>query len=185
MTSSSTAKAKILALLVPLVFVADQGTKWLVKRSLNIGDSVSVIPGFFDIVHVRNRGAAFGFMSQLPENVRLPFFYVVSAVALGLITVYLFRMKDGRKSVAVCLALILGGACGNIWDRIKLGEVVDFLSFHWYDTYAHVPLGSRTLTFRLEWPSFNVADSAITVAVVWLMFLLMKEVKEPEKEPNA
>jgi signal peptidase II len=120
-------------------------------------------------------------MAQLPENVRLPFFYVVSALALGLITAYLFRMKDGRKSVAVCLALILGGACGNIWDRLTLGEVVDFLSFHWYNTIAHVPLGSRTLSFRLEWPSFNVADSAITVAVVWLMLLMLKENKTPEK----
>jgi signal peptidase II len=178
MTFSFPSKSKVLASLVPLVFLADQGTKWLIKKSLNIGDSVSVIPGFFDIVHVRNRGAAFGFMAQMPESVRLPFFYVVSAVALGLITVYLFRMKDGRRSVAVCLALILGGACGNIWDRIRLGEVVDFLSFHWHDTVARVPLGSHTLTFRLEWPSFNVADSAITVAVVWLMILLMKETKE-------
>jgi signal peptidase II len=179
-TSSSKAKLKIIAVLVPLVFLADQGTKWLVKRSLNIGDSISVVRGLFDIVHVRNRGAAFGFMAQLPESVRLPFFYAVSAVALGLITVYLFRMKDGRRSIAVCLALILGGACGNIWDRIRLGEVVDFLSFHWYNTVARIPLGSRTLVFRLEWPAFNVADSAISVAVVWLMLLLMKETKEPK-----
>lgn len=185
MTSSSKAKLKILAVLVPFVFLADQGTKWLVKRSLDIGDSITVIPGLFDIVHVRNRGAAFGFMAQLPETVRLPFFYVVSAVALGLITVYLFRMKDGRNSVSICLALILGGACGNIWDRIRLGEVVDFLSFHWYDTIAHVPMGSRTLSFRLEWPSFNVADSAISVAVVWLMFLLMKEAKDTKEETKA
>jgi signal peptidase II len=175
--SSVKLKIRVLALLVPLVFLADQGTKWLIRANLSIGESIPVIPGLFDIVHVRNRGAAFGFMAHLPESTRLPFFYVVSALALGLITAYLFRMKDGRNSVAVCLALILGGACGNIWDRITLGEVVDFLSFHWYDKVAHVPMGARTLYVRLEWPAFNVADAAITVAVVWLMILMMKEHK--------
>jgi signal peptidase II len=181
MTSLSKARFKILAVLIPLVFFADQGTKWIIRRSLSVGETLSIVPGLFDIVHVRNRGAAFGFMAHLPENIRLPFFYAVSALALGLITIYLFRMKDGRKSITVCLALILGGACGNIWDRLTLGEVVDFLSFHWYDTIAHVPLGSRTLSFRMEWPSFNVADSAITVAVIWLMILMMKEHQIPKE----
>lgn len=166
-------KIKILGVITPLIFLADQWTKWAIVKTMAIGDSHSVLPGMFDIVHVRNRGAAFGFMAGLPESTRLPFFYVVSTLALGLITAYFFRMKDNRKSVATCLALILGGALGNIWDRVTLGEVVDFLSFHWYDKIVRWQLGGKILTFRLEWPSFNIADAAISVAVVWLMFLMV------------
>jgi signal peptidase II len=176
MTSSG--KAKILAALVPLVFLLDQGTKWVIRRALAVGDVLPVLPGLFDIVHVRNRGAAFGFMANLPEPVRLPFFFVVSFLALGLITIYFFRMKDGRKSVVVCLALILGGALGNIWDRLTLGEVVDFLSFHWYDKVAEWRIAGKALRFRLEWPAFNVADMAISIAVVWLMILMLKSPKQ-------
>jgi len=177
-------KLKILALITPLVVLADQATKWLIVKNMSIGDSHTVISGIFNIVHVRNRGAAFGFMASLPEHIRLPFFYVVSFLALGLITVYFLRMKDSRKSVTVCLALILGGALGNIWDRLTLGEVVDFLSFHWYDKIVRWEFGGKILTFRLEWPSFNVADMAISLAVIGLMFLMVKEPpKELPKEP--
>lgn len=178
MTLESKAKLRMLGVIAPLVFLLDQATKWLIVKTMAIGDVHSVIPGIFDIVHVRNRGAAFGFMSGLPDSTRLPFFFVVSLLALGLITAYLFRMKDGRKSVAACLALILGGALGNIWDRFTLGEVVDFLSFHWYDKIVNWRFGSKILTFRLEWPSFNVADMAISVSVIWLMFLMVREPQE-------
>ncbi len=178
MTSSTKAKAKTLAVIAPVVFLLDQATKWVIQQNLAIGDVHHVVPGLFDIVHVRNRGAAFGFMANLPESIRLPFFFVVSFLALGLITTYFFRMKDDRRSFTVCLALILGGALGNIWDRITLGEVVDFLSFHWYDRIANWRVAGWVLRFRLEWPAFNVADMAISIAVAWLMILMLKTPKE-------
>lgn len=168
-------KVKILAVIIPVVVILDQFTKWLILRNIPLGASLPVIPGLFDIVHTRNKGAAFGFLSNLPENIRLPFFFVVSAVALGLITIYFLRLKDPRKGIAVCLALVLGGALGNIWDRIRLGEVVDFLSLHWYDKVVRWNIGRAWFRFRLEWPAFNVADAAISVAVVWLMILMMKD----------
>ena len=152
--------------------MADQLTKRLILKFIPLGDSIPVIPGIFDIVHTRNKGAAFGFLAETPESFRLPFFFIVSTLALTLITIYFFRLKDPRRSIYVCLALILGGALGNIYDRIFLGEVVDFLSFHWYDKIVHWGIAGGWLRFRLEWPAFNVADSAISVAVVWLMFLL-------------
>lgn len=178
MTSSHKDKLKILGIVIPLVFLSDQAAKWIIVSRLKIGESLPVIPGIFDIVHVRNRGAAFGAFSGLPEPVRLPFFLVVSLLALTLITIYFFRMNDPRKTTYVCLALILGGALGNIRDRLRLGEVVDFLSFHWYDKIVRFAFAGRVFRIRLEWPAFNVADAAITVAVAWLMILMLKDRKK-------
>lgn len=172
-------RVRILGLIIPTVFLADLLTKQLILRTIPLGGSIPVIPGIFDIVHTRNKGAAFGFLSGMPDSFRLPFFFIVSLVALTLITVYFFRLKDPRASIYTCLALILGGALGNIFDRVVLGEVVDFLSFHWYDKTVHWEIGGWWLRFRLEWPAFNVADSAISVAVVWLMILMMRDGKRP------
>ncbi len=167
-----------MAPIIAIVFALDQITKYLVKSHLDFSDRIAVIPGFFEIVHVRNRGAAFGFLSTLPENIRLPFFYVISCLALVLIVVYFVRLKDPRRGVYACLALILGGALGNIWDRITMGEVVDFLRFHWDERFVNTAFWGRTIAFKLEWPSFNVADAAITTAVVFLMILMAKEPKQ-------
>jgi signal peptidase II len=166
---------KILGLVIPVVFILDQLTKRIVIHFIPQGSSLPVIPGIFDLIHTRNRGAAFGFMADLPETIRVPVFLAVSLAALGLITLYFFKLREERPSVYIGLALILGGACGNLWDRIFLGEVVDFLSFHWYDKVADFRLGGWRLHFKLEWPAFNVADSAITVAVFWLMILMMSK----------
>ncbi len=143
---------------------------------LPLGGSVPVIPGLFDIVHTRNRGAAFGFMANLPDSFRLPFFLTISFFTLFLITVYFFRLHlhDQKKSVFICLSLVIGGAIGNIWDRITLGEVIDFLSFHWHEGYARWILLGHHFTFKLEWPAFNVADSAISVAVTWMIVSMLK-----------
>ncbi len=176
----TSAKSRLMILLwvVPLVFVLDQWTKHEIVMNLPLGDSIAMIPGYFDLVHARNRGAAFGFMAHLSDSVRLPFFFAVSGLALGLIVVHFFRMKDTRKLPFVYLALILGGACGNIWDRISLGEVVDFLSFHWKnEIFRWHFLGSRGY-LRLEWPAFNVADMAISIAVIGLMISMLR----PEKK---
>ena len=171
---------KILGGIIPAVFAADQAVKHLIVRTLPQGASVPVIPGIFDIVHTRNRGAAFGFMADLPESVRIPFFLIVSAAALAAITFYFFRMREGGKSQMIALALILGGALGNIWDRIRLGEVIDFLSFHWYDAFADWRWGGWRLRFKLEWPAFNIADAAISVAVAWLMIAMLLE-RKPDR----
>lgn len=170
-------RTRILGIIIPIVFLADQLTKRLILKFIPMGDSIPIIPGIFDIVHTRNKGAAFGFLAGTSESFRLPFFFIVSTIALALITAYFFRLKDPRRSIYLCLALILGGALGNISDRIFLGEVVDFLSFHWYDKVVHWEIFGGWLRFRLEWPAFNVADSAISIAVVWLMFLMLKDKK--------
>jgi signal peptidase II len=136
-----------------------------------LGSSIPVLPGLFDLVHTRNRGAAFGALANLPENWRVPFFLATSLIALVLLALYFFKSSDGQTGTIAALALIFGGAAGNICDRIRLGEVIDFLSFHWFEKSAHIGLGGWHLRFRLEWPAFNVADTAITVSVLWLMIL--------------
>lgn len=156
---------QLLAVILPLVFAVDQLTKLWIVRHLQIGESFTVIPGLFDIVHITNRGAAFGFMSQLPDHLRIPFFHATSLLAVAAIGIYFIKSEESTFGPYVALSLILGGATGNIFDRLVRGEVVDFLSFHWYDAWATI----LNWHFKVEWPSFNVADMAISCSVAWLI----------------
>ena len=129
------------------VIVLDQVSKWAVIRSLKVHESVPVITGFFNLVHVRNRGMAFGFMNR--SDIDLAFYFLVAASlgAVVLLLIWFFRLKEGDIRLQLGLSLILGGALGNLIDRLRFGEVIDFLDFY---------LGPY------HWPAFNLADSAIT-----------------------
>ncbi|HHL39529.1 MAG TPA: signal peptidase II [Deltaproteobacteria bacterium] len=130
------------------VVVVDQLVKLLVISRLALHDVVEVVPGFFNLVHVRNPGAAFSILSD-GGMVRTVFLVAVTAAALVVIA-FLLRSATDRLTVAA-LSLVAGGAVGNLIDRLRFGEVVDFLDFH---------------AGPYHWPAFNVADSAITVGVV-------------------
>lgn len=151
------------------VFLLDQVTKIWIDRALPLGESFPIIPGIFDIVHVRNRGAAFGFLANLSDPWRIIVFHLISVVALVVIVTTYWRWRDPKRDVPICLALIFGGALGNITDRLLRGDVVDFLSFHWYDDWVRWNTGWFRIQFPLEWPAFNVADVAITTSVLWLL----------------
>ena len=134
------------------VAFADQGTKLWIEALLNPGDRMTVLP-FFDLVLVFNRGAAFSFLADAAGWQR-PFFIVVAIVAsVGI--VYLLRKHQNEHLFCFGLALILGGAIGNLWDRVALGHVVDFLLLHAYGYH---------------WPAFNIADSAITAGAALLIY---------------
>ena len=145
-----------LELWVPVVILTlDQITKALVRRALPLHESVTVVPGFLDFTHIRNTGAAFGFM----DNADLPYkTLLLSAVAVASLVgvgFYAAGLPREQRLARWGLALILGGAAGNLIDRITAGFVVDFVDVYW-----------RTYHF---W-AFNVADSAISVGVVlWLL----------------
>jgi signal peptidase II len=139
------------------IIAADQLSKWAVLQSFRVGESIPVLPGYFDLTFVLNRGAAFSLFATLPEGIRNPFFIVVSISAALLIIVYRTRYLHDHRLSSFSLGLILGGAIGNLIDRIRYGVVVDFLDAH---------IGAY------HWPVFNVADSAITVGVT-LMCLEM------------
>ena len=127
------------------VVAADRLTKWLMLGWLRPGESVEVT-GFFNLVVVFNRGAAFSFLASAP-GWQKPFFIAVALVAAAIVSWLLWR-NPGKRLLCSGLALILGGALGNLWDRLAWGAVADFLDFH---------------AFGWHWPAFNVADSAITV----------------------
>ena len=136
---------------VPLfVLVLDQITKALVRRSLPLHDSVSVIPGFLDLTHVRNTGAAFGLFNSVDFPFKAVLIPLVATAALVAVGLYSASLGRHQRLARVGLALIIGGAAGNLIDRVLVGSVVDFVDVYW-----------GTWHF---W-AFNVADSAITVGV--------------------
>jgi signal peptidase II len=136
------------------VLLLDQLTKWLVDRSLTLHDSIAVLPGLFSLTHVENQGAAFGLFADSPAEWRAATLIIFSAVALVVVSILLWRNSHSFTFGGVALALILGGAVGNLWDRVFQGHVVDFLDF--YISTHH-------------WPAFNVADSAIVVGALLLV----------------
>jgi len=134
-------------------------TKELVKSQIHYGDQLAVVEGFFYLTHVRNPGAAFGLFATAPQSVRLAFFIGISSVAIGIILSFFRKLAPGDRLSALALGLILGGAVGNLVDRIRYQEVVDFLHFKLWQGYS--------------WPDFNVADSCIVVGVSLLVLELL------------
>ena len=138
-------------MIVAAVIVLDQFTKYVVLQRFSLHESVPVIPGFFNLTYVRNPGAAFGILAGAHGAWRTVFFITISLVALAVIITLVRKTHDRLPLVA--FALIGGGAVGNLIDRVRSGEVVDFIE--WYYRSYH-------------WPAFNIADSAISVGVALL-----------------
>jgi signal peptidase II len=122
-----------------------------------VHESVTVT-GFFNLVHVRNRGMAFGLMNRPDFDAGFYLLTVSTVVAIFLLLAWFFKLKKEGARIAFGLSLVLGGAVGNLIDRLRFREVIDFLDFH---------LG------QYHWPSFNVADSAITVGTFWVAIILI------------
>ena len=141
-----------------VILLADQATKLLIVDSFALGDSQTVTT-FFNLVRVHNRGAAFSMLSTASGWQRW-FFTGIGIVATFFI-MWLLRSHPTQKLFCFALALVLGGAVGNVIDRIAYGHVVDFLDFHW-DWLSPV-------FFQGHFPAFNVADSAISVGAVCLI----------------
>jgi signal peptidase II len=146
------ARYRLVGTVAGLVILFDQLTKLYIDRTFALYGSVTVVPNFFEITYLRNRGAAFGILADSP--LRVPFFIAASLVAVAVILWYLRQVGRDQVVQQIGLGLILGGALGNLVDRVRLGEVIDFIDVHWYGNH---------------WPAFNVADSAICVGVGLLM----------------
>jgi signal peptidase II len=148
-----------------LIVILDQATKALVRAKLPLHESVTVIPGLFDLTHVRNTGAAFGMLNNIEFAYKPLVMVLVALVALGAVAAYAFTLPPSQRVARFGLALILGGAIGNLIDRATTGFVVDFVDVYW-----------RGLHF---W-AFNVADSAITVGVVLMLLDVLGVGRVPE-----
>ncbi|MEW5803870.1 MAG: signal peptidase II [bacterium] len=133
----------VLAAIVAL----DAVTKHLAQAFLSQIHSLTIIPNFFHLTYVENRGAAFGLLAETSARFRTPFFIIVSVLAILFIAVFYWRLEGGCWT-HLSLIFILAGALGNLIDRLRLGWVIDFLDFHWY---------------QYHWPAFNVADMAICI----------------------
>lgn len=146
-------------LLVAGTLVLDRWTKLLIQSRFNLNESVTVIDGFFNITYVRNTGVAFGIFSSISSPAKSILLSIFTAIAAVVVIVYSLRSPVRNRLLQVALGFILGGALGNLYDRLAYGYVVDFLEF-----YA----GSY------HWPSFNVADSAISTGVVLLAIEIIR-----------
>lgn len=137
------------------IVVADRWTKVLIESRLNFWDTVPIVPGIINLVYTRNRGMAFGLLNDASEPVRTALLIGASTFIAAFVARLAWRSESDRWP----LALVLAGAIGNLYDRVVHGSVTDFIQ---------VFLGSY------EWPSFNVADSAISVGAVWLALGILK-----------
>jgi signal peptidase II len=146
-----------------IIVLFDQITKYVVDTAMTLHSSIPVIEGFFNITYVRNPGAAFGFLATAPAAFRAVFFIAVTVAAILLILTYIRKYSAGEREMTLCLSLIMGGAVGNLIDRVRFGDVIDFL-----DVY----IGSH------HWPAFNVADSAISVGAVFLLIVMFRKTRE-------
>ena len=145
--------------LATLIVLADQATKWLILEHYRLGDW-TYITGFFNIVRAHNTGAAFSFLAGAAGWQR--WFFTGIGFAAAIFIVWLLRQHAGQKLFSFALALLLGGALGNVIDRLQHGYVVDFLDFHWHSWH---------------FPAFNVADSAITIGAICLIWDELRRVR--------
>jgi signal peptidase II len=151
------------------VLLLDQWTKSVVVQKLPLYQRVEVIQGFFNLTHVRNTGGAFGIFGGEKGGLGSILFVVVSLIAIGAIVFLFLRVKENEETLALSFSLILSGAVGNLIDRLRYGEVVDFLDFH-LSTY--------------HWPAFNVADSAICIGIGLMALELLKGDRKKSTKPQ-
>ena len=154
-----TGKSKLVLTLLVVIIILDQGSKLMVDQTMPLNYSIPVIENLFNLTYIRNTGAAFGIFAGSSAVLRQPFLILFSLLAIGFILMMLRRLPEAEKGLMVALSFVLGGAVGNLIDRLLYGEVIDFLDFYWS---------------RFHWPAFNFADSFITVGVILTLYRLIR-----------
>lgn len=155
---------RIFVLAATICLLLDQLSKIYIDRTFSLYQSLPVVENFFHITYLRNPGAAFGILAD--SSIRLPFFIGVSLLAILGILWYQRRVPRSDSWQHLTLGLIFSGAVGNLIDRIRFGEVIDFLDVHWY---------------QYHWPAFNIADSAICVGVG---LILVRTIRDERLKKN-
>ncbi len=152
------------------VLVLDQWSKGLITRSFEVHQSASVITNLFDLTYVRNSGAAFGLFASVDSSIKAIVLNSVAVLVFLVVSAYALRSSHRSIRLQLGFALILGGAVGNLLDRVRFGYVVDFLDI---SISGH------------HWPAFNVADSAICLGVGLLFLDMLRTEEEERQEPQA
>jgi signal peptidase II len=157
---------RIVAFVVALgIFALDRWTKWMVETQLGAYDTKTVIPGFFNIVRSRNAGVAFGMFAENNARLRTPLLIGLSVLAVLLLAAMLWRIDRLDSPSATGLALIFGGAMGNVFDRVRVGSVTDFLDFY---------------SGQYHWYTFNVADASIFTGACLLILSMLRSERKRE-----
>jgi len=164
-------KYRVALLTFVAAFGLDFASKSAIDANLTYADRIPVIEGFFYLTHVRNTGAAFGMFRDWSVGVRLFLFIGVAIVALGLIIHFLVHLAPRDKLASFACGMMLGGAAGNLIDRVRFGEVVDFLHFELWGGYS--------------WPDFNFADTWIVVGVGLLMLEILATEGDERSAPES
>jgi signal peptidase II len=147
------------------VLLLDRLTKWAIAQAIPLEDVINIIPGFFRLTHLENTGAAFSIFADSTSPFRTALLIAFSVAALAVVSVLLWRDRGNFHSGTLALSLILGGAVGNLWDRLSEGKVTDFLDFY---------IGTH------HWPPFNVADSAIVIGALLLFMRMLRNDRRPQ-----
>src|SRR6478736_4443783 len=147
------------------VLLLDRITKWAIAQTIPLEDTINIIPGFFRLTHLENTGAAFSLFADSSSPFRTTLLIAFSVAALSVVSVLLWKDRRVFHSGTLALSLILGGAVGNLWDRIANGKVTDFLDFY---------IGIH------HWPPFNLADSAIVVGALLLFMRMLRKDHRPQ-----
>ncbi len=140
------------------VTILDQLSKFAVQRMFTLHNPIEVIPGFFNITYIYNPGAAFGLFGNITETLRLTMLIGVSVIAFAILFYMYIKIKERDNLILIPIAMIIGGAVGNLIDRVRFQMVVDFLDFYWG---------------QFHWPAFNIADAAITVGTIILVVTIL------------
>ncbi len=154
-------------ILTLLILALDHLTKWWIRSGFDLHQSVEIVPRYLRIIRVHNTGVAFGLFADFQSAWKPYLLALMAVIAVVVIVIYSARMPSDRRLLQVALAVTMGGILGNFIDRIAHGFVVDFIEFHIRDSFY--------------WPTFNVADSAITAGIA---LLLIDTVKNPEEAPS-
>jgi signal peptidase II len=155
-----------MSLLIAGLIILDQITKGLVQSNFQLGESIPVLDGFFNLTYVRNPGAAFGMLGHAPNYIRRPLFLFIPVVACIGLVVLIWKSRNENRFLNLAYSLILAGAVGNLIDRFSMDYVVDFFDFY---------IG------RSHYPAFNIADSCISIAAMMLIYDYFRELIQNRK----
>lgn len=156
--------------LTAVIIVLDLASKAVVSQNFTLYETIAVIPGWFNLTLAHNSGAAFSFLANESGWQRW-FFAIIALIVSIIIFFWIKRLQQHERWVAIGLALVLGGALGNLWDRLTLGYVVDFLDFYY----------QNSMQKAMHWPAFNIADMAISTGAFMLIIDALFTKDTPDK----